>query len=283
MDDFLKMKTADKAAERKHGVGLGSEISQIIALDFASPIDHYVKDVRGIHGYGRYMDDGYVISPSLAELADIKQCLYALAEELGIAMSDKKNIITPFRHHSFTFLKMRVTLRESGKVTMKLSRKSIPGAPEAVPMEAESGELIFQNTARIQTVGEASNIAFVVMAEAGSIDDTTAGEHAEVFAPWAVPVNYKAGNIRRHGGKLYRCVQDHTSQEDWTPDAAASLWVCTADPAEEWPAWSQPVGAFDTYGIGAKVSHNDKHWTSDTDNNVWEPGVYGWTEATEEE
>ena len=48
----MKMKTADKAAERKHGVGLGSEISQIIALDFASPIDHYVKDVRGIHGYG---------------------------------------------------------------------------------------------------------------------------------------------------------------------------------------------------------------------------------------
>lgn len=40
-------------------------------------------------------------------------------------MSDKKNIITPFRHHSFTFLKMRITLGESGKVTMKLSRNSI--------------------------------------------------------------------------------------------------------------------------------------------------------------
>lgn len=92
VDDFQKMKTADKTAERKHGVGLGSEISQIIALDFASPIDHYVKDVRGIRGYGRYMDDGYVISSSLEELADIKRCLYALAAELGIAMSDKKNI-----------------------------------------------------------------------------------------------------------------------------------------------------------------------------------------------
>lgn len=125
VDDFQKMKTADRAAERKRGVGLGSEISQIIALDFASPIDHYIKDVRSIHGYGRYMDDGYVISPSLEELADIKRCLYALAEELGIAMSDKKNIITPFQHHSFTFLKMRVRLEESGKVTMKLSRKSI--------------------------------------------------------------------------------------------------------------------------------------------------------------
>ena len=40
-------------------------------------------------------------------------------------MSDKKNIITPFRHHSFTFLKMRITLEESGKVTMKLGRNSI--------------------------------------------------------------------------------------------------------------------------------------------------------------
>ncbi|MBT9650617.1 hypothetical protein GPK87_14565 [Oscillibacter sp. MCC667] len=123
VDDFRLMKTADKKAHR--GVGLGSEVSQIIALDYASPIDHYVKDVRGIHGYGRYMDDGYVISNSLEELEDIKRNLYRLAEALGIAMSDKKNIITPFRHHSFTFLKMRVTLTETGKVVMKLSRKSI--------------------------------------------------------------------------------------------------------------------------------------------------------------
>lgn len=123
VDDFRLMKTADKTACR--GVGLGSEVSQIIALDYASPIDHYVKDVRGIHGYGRYMDDGYIISNSLDELADIKRCLYTLAEDMGIAMSDRKNIITPFQHHSFTFLKMRVRLMENGKVVMKLSRKSI--------------------------------------------------------------------------------------------------------------------------------------------------------------
>lgn len=125
VDDFQKMKTADREAERKRGVGLGSEISQIIALDYASPIDHYVKDVRGIHGYGRYMDDGYAISNSIEELRDIDRCLHKIAEELGIVLSDKKCIITPFRHHSFTFLKMRVRLEESGKVTMKLSRKSI--------------------------------------------------------------------------------------------------------------------------------------------------------------
>lgn len=125
VDDFLLMKTADKDAERPHGVGLGSEVSQIIALDYASPIDHYIKDVRRIEGAGRYMDDGHVISNSLEELRDIDRCLHVMAPELGIALSPKKCTITPFRNHSFKFLKMRVKLEESGKVTMKLSRQSI--------------------------------------------------------------------------------------------------------------------------------------------------------------
>ena len=64
----------------------------------------------------------------------------------------------------------------------------------------------------------------------------------------------------------------------WTPDAAVSLWVVAGDPAEEWPAWSQPIGAQDAYMSGDKASHNEKHWVSDYDNNVWEPGVFGWHE-----
>lgn len=132
---------------------------------------------------------------------------------------------------------------------------------------------------RMEALESVSAIAFVTLSEAGAIDDTTAAEHAELFAEWAYPINYKTGQIRRHNGKLYRCVQDHTSQEDWTPDAAASLWAATSDPAEEWPEWSQPVGAHDAYNTGDKVSHNGKRWTSSVDGNVWEPGVYGWEEA----
>lgn len=144
---------------------------------------------------------------------------------------------------------------------------------------------------RIETVDTAvevdknyslTGITFVTMAEAGSIDDITAVEHADLFAEWAYPIVYKKGNIRRFNGILYRCIQDHTSQVDWTPDVAVSMWVVTADPAEEWPAWSQPIGAHDAYDAGAKVSHNDKRWTSDVNGNVWEPGAYGWTEYVEE-
>ena len=92
-------------------------------------------------------------------------------------------------------------------------------------------------------------------------------------------VAYTLNDIRQYNGLLYRCVQAHTSQADWTPDAAVSLWVSISDPAEEWPEWSQPVGAHDAYSKDAKVSHNGKHWTSTVDSNVWEPGVYGWTEV----
>lgn len=81
---------------------------------------------------------------------------------------------------------------------------------------------------------------------------------------------------------LYKCLQSHVSQASWNPADAVSLWVRIDDPAIEWPEWRQPTGAHDAYPVGAKVSHNDKHWVSNVDNNTWEPGVYGWDEQIEE-
>lgn len=51
------------------------------------------------------------------------------------------------------------------------------------------------------------------------------------------------------------------------------------EPEDEYPEWVQPTGAHDAYAQGAKVSHNGKKWTSDIPANVYEPGVYGWTEV----
>lgn len=127
----------------------------------------------------------------------------------------------------------------------------------------------------------AASIAFVALAESGQIDDVTASENVSQFSPWAYPVAYAVGNIRAYGGELYRCNQAHTSQADWTPPATPALWSKIGDPGEEWPEWSQPLGAHDAYNTGDKVAHNGKHWTSDLDGNVWEPGVYGWTEVSE--
>lgn len=104
-----------------------------------------------------------------------------------------------------------------------------------------------------------------------------------MYDEWsAESVEYVLDDIRQYNGLLYRCVQAHTSQATWTPEAAPSLWTRIADPAQEWPEWIQPTGAHNAYAKGAKVSHNGKHWISDVDANVWEPGVYGWTEQAEE-
>ncbi len=164
----------------------------------------------------------------------------------------------------------------NGQVFHLLGREEMEDVETVMLEETDAGE-------EISRAAEAGSIMFVTLAEAGNIDGAAAAEHAELFAPWAYPVKYKTGQIRRYtDGKLYRCVQDHTSQEDWTPDAASSLWAVAADPAEAWPAWSQPVGAHDAYAKDSRTSHNGKHWASDLDGNVWEPGIYGWTEVPEE-
>lgn len=127
-----------------------------------------------------------------------------------------------------------------------------------------------------------AGITFVTLAENGAIDEVTAGEHTDLFEEWQTDMNYRVGNLRAYAGQLYKCIQAHASQAGWEPNAAVSLWVKAANPAEEWPEWSQPIGAADAYQSGDKVSHNGNRWVSTEDNNVWEPGVYGWESLADE-
>ena len=100
---------------------------------------------------------------------------------------------------------------------------------------------------------------------------------ASLFEPWALKA-YATGDRVRHMGKLYKCVQAHTSQSDWAPDLTPALWVAVS--VDEYPQWVQPAGAHDAYAIGDKVTHNGKKYTNKINSNVWGPGVYGWEERT---
>ena len=112
------------------------------------------------------------------------------------------------------------------------------------------------------------------------ISDKVTKLDSEMFPEWT-PDSYPyfAGERVLYNGLHYRCIQNHTSQADWTPDTAVSLWVEIANPTQEWPEWKQPAGAHDAYNKGDKVTHLEKHWVSDIDANVYEPSVYGWTEV----
>lgn len=113
-----------------------------------------------------------------------------------------------------------------------------------------------------------------------SLSDEDALEAAELFALWAVGVEYVVDQRLRYGGKLYRCVQGHTSQEGWEPDKTPALWTEVALPGEI-PVWKQPTGAQDAYNKGDKVHYPDKDgpvYESLIDANVYSPEAYpaGW-------
>lgn len=120
----------------------------------------------------------------------------------------------------------------------------------------------------------------LIEAAAASLPDESALQGVELFPEWnGGGVQYVTGERVRYGGFLYRALQDHTSQPGWTPEAAPSLFarVLIPDPGEI-PEWVQP-GSTNAYSKGDKVRHNGKTWVSDVDSNVWEPGVYGWSEV----
>lgn len=125
------------------------------------------------------------------------------------------------------------------------------------------------------TRGKAKLLRKLIEQLAITLDDETALIGVELFPMWAIDIAYAVDDRVQHEGTLYKCVQAHTSQENWTPDATPALWVIVT--VEEWPEWVQPAGSHDAYAKGSKVTHNGERWISDVDSNVWEPGVYGWT------
>ena len=126
------------------------------------------------------------------------------------------------------------------------------------------------------------SIAFVKMAEKGEIDEITASEHMEMFLEWTTNVKYTTNTLLQYEGLLYRVIQEHTSQADWTPDTTPSLYKVLGIDENGIVFWSQPISQPDAFMLNDEVMHNDLIWVSDYDNNVWEPGVFGWHLKDEE-
>lgn len=129
------------------------------------------------------------------------------------------------------------------------------------------------------TLERARELRGLIEKASASLDDGTALNAIELFAKWEVGHEYQTGDRVQYEGHLYKCIQSHTSQADWIPSTAVSLWVEVADPSVEFPEWVQPTGAHDAYMTGDKVSHNEKHWICTMDYCTYEPGVYGWDEV----
>lgn len=129
------------------GMGLGSQISQVLALESANRLDHFVKEVLGIKGYGRYMDDGYLIHSSKKYLQNCLILIREQCEKLGITLNEKKTQIVKISH-GFTWLKARMYLTESGKVVRKIYKRSITcmrRKMKKLQRKLKAGKMTFQD------------------------------------------------------------------------------------------------------------------------------------------
>ena len=126
-------------------------------------------------------------------------------------------------------------------------------------------------------IEQARKIRADMNAVTATLTDEQGLELITLFEPWRTDLAYAVGDRVRHGDKLYKCVQAHTSQADWPPNAAPSLWVRIDDPAIEWPAWVQPEST-NPYNTGDKVTFEGKRYISKINANTWSPSAYpaGW-------
>ena len=113
-----------------------------------------------------------------------------------------------------------------------------------------------------------------IEAAASTMTDEAALTAVELFPAWVVGKAYAVSDRAQYNGTLYKCVQAHTSQADWAPDATPALWKTVS--IDEYPEWVQPTGAHDAYNIGDKVTYNGQHYVCTSNANVYAPDVYGW-------
>ena len=127
------------------------------------------------------------------------------------------------------------------------------------------------------SIEEARRLRAIIESQMQTAPDATAVEAVTLYPHWKPDTDYEVGYRVQYNGILYSVLTAHTSQSDWTPDAAPSLFakVLIPDP-EQIPEWEQPEST-NPYMTGDKVMYEGKVWVSDMDNNVWVPGEYGWT------
>lgn len=128
----------------------------------------------------------------------------------------------------------------------------------------------------------AAQVVRAAMDTAGAaLTDEIALTATAIYPMWATDKNYTIGDRIQHNAILYKCVQSHASQADWTPDVTPALWVRVS--IEEWPEFVKPTGAHDAYAKGDKITFEGKHYISLIDANVYSPVEYpqGWEEVTD--
>ena len=108
----------------KKSVGIGSQISQIAGIFYPTKLDNYIKIVKGIKFYGRYMDDFYIIHNDKEFLKNILTDIKRVSAELGLTLSSNKTQIKKLKT-GFTFLKIKYSVTDSGHIVKRICSSNV--------------------------------------------------------------------------------------------------------------------------------------------------------------
>lgn len=207
------------------------------------------------------------------------QCFEFEGEKLNIRTLEtpetfKENFKDPLKTRKMTFVDDNET------------ETVVEGYTELYSLEVYTGQIYGINMYKPAETPEAQTQAYadaitLAKIQAKTVDDETAVLVPNLFEMWSDSKHYEKDERVTYNGTLYKCLQAHDAQADWTPTDASSLWAkVLPGQSGEIGEWEQP-GSTNGYKTGDKVTHAGKTWESTSDNNVWEPGAVGapWKEV----
>ena len=159
----------------------------------------------------------------------------------------------------------------------------VPAGYAARSKWVQSGSGILQVWEVVPASGTAADAAVeLARIQAASLPDEDAIKVSALYPEWYQGVSqYEAGQRVLYQGVLYKVLQTHKPQADWTPDTATSLFAkVLPGQSGEVGEWVQPDST-NPYAKGDRVTHGGKTWESLVDSNVWEPGATGVTQWAE--
>lgn len=179
---------------------------------------------------------------------------------------------------------------EINQETLTVDFSKLEGYSLKLDAETNTYELVFNEDKYNKFINKATREESIQQAEQlrdqlikDTVLDNATDEQAYImrylYPEWLGDgLEYKTGDRFIYEDKFYKVLQDHTSQADWLPTTATSLYVEIADPSVEYPEFKQPTGAHDAYAKGDKVTFEGKKYVSLIDANTWSPSAYsqGW-------
>lgn len=131
----------------------------------------------------------------------------------------------------------------------------------------------FKREAETNAIKLAARLYVQDRVKADEFDDAMVASFSPLFPALDLGgVDVKGGEVYRWDGTLVEVIQDHTTQPDWTPGEAASLYKLHRSTEAGPQPWVQPTGAHDAYDTGEEVVRDNRAYRSKIDANTTVPG-----------